>query len=48
MSNFNPQIIKGVLAFPNEEGNREIRFIDAKYNTYFSVPDGANIILKYI
>ena len=33
------------MAFPNEEGNREIRFIDAKYNTYFSVPDGANIIL---
>lgn len=46
MSNFNPQIIKGVLAFPNEEGKREIRFIDAKYNTYFSVPDGANIILN--
>lgn len=45
MSNFNPQMIKGVLAFPNEEGAREIRFIDAKYNTYFSVPDGANIIL---
>ena len=45
MSNFRPQIIKGVVAFPNEEGNREIRFIDAKYNTYFSVTDGANIIL---
>lgn len=46
MRNFNPQIIKGVLAFPNEEGKQEIRFIDAKYNTYFSVPDGANIILN--
>lgn len=45
MSNFNPQMIKGVLAFPNEEGNREVRFIDTKYNKYFSVPDGANIIL---
>lgn len=45
MSNFNPRMIKGVLAFPNEEGNREVRFIDTKYNKYFSVPDGANIIL---
>lgn len=45
MSNFNPQMIKGVLAYPNEEGNREVRFIDTRYNKYFSVPDGANIIL---
>lgn len=45
MSNFRPQIIKGVVAFPNEEGNREVRFIDTKYNRFFSVPDGANIIL---
>ena len=45
MSNFRPQIIKGVVAFPNEEGNREVRFIDTKYNRFFSVPNGTNIIL---
>lgn len=38
-----PVNIRGVLAFPNEEGGRLIRFIDSEYNTLFHVPDGGNI-----
>lgn len=40
-----PVNIMGVIAFPNENGNRDIRFIDSEYNTLFSVPDGSNIVL---
>ena len=38
-----PVNIRGVLAFPNEEGGRKIRFIDSGYNTLFHVPDGGSI-----
>lgn len=38
-----PVDIQGVLAFPNDEGSRQIRFIDSGYNTLFHVPDGGNI-----
>ena len=34
-----PTIIKGVVAFPNENGNRDIRFIDAFYNDLFKIPE---------
>ena len=37
--------IMGVVAFPNENGKRECRFIDSSYNTLFTVPDGSNIIV---
>lgn len=40
-----PVNIAGVFAFPNDEGSRQIRFIDSGYNTLFYVPDGGNIIL---
>ena len=39
-----PVNIMGVVAFPNENGQREIRFIDSEYNNLFTVPDGGNII----
>ncbi len=45
MTKFEPKIIKGVVAFPNEEGNHEIRFIDTRYNTFFYVPNGQNVML---
>ena len=38
-----PVNIRGVLAFPNAEGGRKIRFIDSGYNTLFHVPDGGSI-----
>lgn len=38
-----PVDIRGVLAFPNNEGTRQIRFIDSGYNTLFHVSDGGNI-----
>lgn len=40
-----PVNIRGVLAFPNGEGGRKIRFIDSGYNTLFHVPDGDSIFL---
>lgn len=40
-----PVEIMGVCAFPNENGKRDCRFIDSSYNTLFTVPDGANIIV---
>ncbi len=45
MSGDTPVNIAGVLAFPNDEGGRLIRFIDSDYNTLFHVPDGGNILL---
>lgn len=45
MSGNTPVNIAGVLAFPNDEGGRLIRFIDSDYNTLFHVPDGESIIL---
>lgn len=43
-----PTIIKGVVAFPNENGNRDIRFIDAFYNDLFKIPDHSNIVITYL
>ena len=40
-----PVNIMGVVAFPNENGKRDCRFIDSDYNTLFTVPDGGNIIV---
>ncbi len=40
-----PVDIMGVCAFPNENGKRDCRFIDSSYNTLFTVPDGASIIV---
>jgi len=45
MNGDTPVNIAGVLAFPNDESGRQIRFIDSDYNTLFHVPDGGNIIL---
>ena len=45
MSGDTPVNIAGVLAFPNDEGGRLIRFIDSDYNTLFHVPDGGSILL---
>ena len=35
--NQEPVLIKGVVAFPNPNGNREIRFIDAFYHDLFKI-----------
>ena len=43
-----PTMIKGVVAFPNENGNRDIRFIDAFYNDLFKIPDHSNIVITYL
>ena len=43
--NQEPIDIHGVIAFPNPDGQREIRFIDSTYNTLFKVPDGSAIIM---
>ena len=40
-----PVNIAGVLAYPNDEGERMIRFIDSDYHTLFFVPDGESIVL---
>lgn len=40
-----PVHISGVVAFPNPNGNRDIRFIDASYNTLFTIPDGGSIVI---
>lgn len=45
MNGGTPVNIAGVPAFPNDEGGRQVRFIDSNYNTLFHVPDGGNIIL---
>ena len=43
-----PINIMGVVAFPNEDGKRDCRFIDPHYNELFTVPDGGNVVLTYI
>ena len=43
-----PVNIMGVVAFPNEDGKRDCRFIDPQYNELFTVPDGGNVVLTYI
>ena len=42
-----PVDVMGVVAFPNENGKRDCRFIDTDYNTLFTVPDGENIVVNY-
>ena len=43
-----PVEIMGVIAYPNEDGKRDCRFIDTDYNTLFTVPDGENIVVDYL
>ena len=45
MNGDTPVNIFGVLAYPNDEGGRLVRFIDSDYNTLFHVPNGGSIIL---
>lgn len=40
-----PVNIMGVVAFPNEDGKRDCRFIDPQYNLLFTVPDGGSVVL---
>lgn len=40
-----PVNIMGVMAYPNPNGVRDIRFIDSHYNTLFKVPDGGNVVI---
>lgn len=40
-----PVNIMNVIAYPNPNGDRTIRFIDASYHTLFTIPDGGNIVL---
>ena len=42
-----PVIVMGVVAFPNPNGVRDVRFIDSHYNTLFTVPDGGNVIITH-
>ncbi|WP_235222859.1 type IV secretory system conjugative DNA transfer family protein [Oscillibacter valericigenes] len=46
--NQEPVLIKGVVAFPNPNGNREIRFIDAFYHDLFKIPDHSSIVINYL
>ncbi len=41
-----PANIMGVVAFPNPNGVRDIRFVDGQYNTLFRVPDGGNAVIR--
>ncbi len=41
-----PVNIMGVVAFPNPNGVRDIRFIDSAYNTLFMIPDGGNVVIR--
>jgi len=43
-----PVNIMGVIAYPNEDGKRDCRFIDPNYNKLFTVPDGGNVVLTDI
>lgn len=40
-----PVNIAGICAFPNENGGRNIRFIDTSYKTLFHVPDHGAVTL---
>ncbi len=42
-----PINVEGVVAFPNPNGIRDIRFVDSRYNTLFSVPDGGNVLIRH-
>ncbi len=41
-----PINVRGVLAYPNPEGTRSIRFIDSRYNTKFTIPNGGSILVR--
>ena len=41
-----PTNIMGVIAFPNPNGDRTIRFIDSRYNLKFTIPDGGSILVR--
>ncbi len=41
-----PTNIMGVIAFPNPNGDRRIRFIDSRYNLKFMIPDGGSILVR--
>lgn len=43
-----PVNIMDVVAFPNPNGVRDIRFIDSHYNTLFKVPDGGNVVIAHL
>ena len=42
-----PVIVMGVVAFPNPNGVRDVRFIDSHYNTLFTVPDGGSVVITH-
>lgn len=42
-----PVNIMGVMAFPNPNGIRDIRFIDSHYNALFKVADGENVVITH-
>lgn len=42
-----PVNIMGVVAFPNPNGNRNIRFIDPDYRTLFTIPDGGSVVVTH-
>lgn len=42
-----PVNIMGVVAFPDPNGNRSIRFIDPDYHDLFTVPDGGSIVVTH-
>ena len=44
--NQEPVLIKGVVAFPNPNGNREIRFIDAYSLDLLEIPGHSNIVIS--
>ena len=41
-----PVDMMGVIAYPNENGVRDCRFIDSNYNRLFTVPDGENVVIE--
>lgn len=46
MSDREPANIMNVVAFPEpDKAKRQIRFIDAEYNTVFTIPDGGSIVV---
>lgn len=41
-----PINVMGVMAYPNPNGDRRIRFIDSRYNVKFMIPDGGSILVR--
>ena len=42
-----PVNVMGVMAFPNPNGVRDVRFIDSHYNALFKVPDGGKVVITH-